>query len=121
VNKYLWIGGIFRALIWRRSWKISGVVLGKSARRAGCARPVQMDSPNPQAVLIGVTLFFGGRVAKLANACITTRRFLGSRERQDGDLKRSRTFATASDRQKCRKALSYVPFFDAVVTAGDPG
>jgi hypothetical protein len=38
--------------------------------------PGQMDSPNPQAALLGVTLFSGGRAAKLANACITMRRFL---------------------------------------------
>ena len=41
-------------------------------------RPVQMDSTNAQAALIGVTLLFGGRVAKSANACITMRRFLRS-------------------------------------------
>jgi hypothetical protein len=35
-----------------------------------------MDGPNFQAAFIGVTLFFGGRVAKSANACITIRRFL---------------------------------------------
>jgi excisionase family DNA binding protein len=39
-------------------------------------RPSQMDSPNAQTALIGVTLFFGGRVAKSAKACITMRRFL---------------------------------------------
>ena len=36
----------------------------------------QADNPDPQAALIDVTLFFDCRVAKLANACITIRRFL---------------------------------------------
>jgi len=35
-----------------------------------------MNSPNLQAAFIGVTLLFGGRVAKSANACMTMRRFL---------------------------------------------
>ena len=40
-----------------------------------------MDGQNFQAAFIGVTLFFGGHVAKSANACITIRRFLKASRR----------------------------------------